>query len=267
MGPFDDGITVLDFDEIYTCQKELIRCFSYDWIDLKKIHHTNLYCEKQSLEKISLQLKLQSHHNITLIGSGNYHYISYLLLSKIKKPFTLLLFDHHTDMMTTSILSCGSWLSEALLRLPYLKKAIIIGASSDVNVSISPEIRSKVVICSKSDVIQSNFKNDLLSYFSTEYVYISIDKDVLNEKYASTNWEQGEMSMQTLLGIVEYMMLHKQVCGVDVCGELPNYSKELFNPTYLEAIKKNENSNRIILNTLRIPYKRKKPYHASNRCS
>lgn len=39
----------------------------------------------------------------------------------------------------------------------------------------------------------------------TKYpVYISIDKDVLDERYAMTNWNQGDMS----LGMLEDVLAH-----------------------------------------------------------
>ena len=47
---------------------------------------------------IKRALNRRKNKGITFIGSGNYHYVSHLLLEEINKPFTLILFDHHTDM-------------------------------------------------------------------------------------------------------------------------------------------------------------------------
>ena len=51
-------------------------------------------------------------------------------------------------------------------------------------------------------------------------LYVSIDKDVLARGYASTNWDQGTMTLDTLKRVLESIK-GIRVLGVDICGELP----------------------------------------------
>src|SRR5699024_4536243 len=107
----DDLITILNFDHVYETQ-DFFHKANYEWINLSDVRNTNRYCELGSLKTIHERLKRRKNKGITFIGSGNYHYVTYLLMSEIKIPFTLILFDHHTDMIKPiheSILSCGSW--------------------------------------------------------------------------------------------------------------------------------------------------------------
>lgn len=51
-------------------------------------------------------------------------------------------------------------------------------------------------------------------------IYISIDKDVLSENEYKTNWDQGDMSVEELLDILELICSRRNVIGIDVCGEM-----------------------------------------------
>lgn len=71
-------------------------------------------------------------------------------------------------------------------------------------------------------------------------VYISIDKDVLDEKYAVTNWDQGKMSMGMLEQILKTLVTEYDVIGVDICGMYP---EENSLPEYLRAERVNIRSD------------------------
>lgn len=117
-----NGVTFLNFDHTYASQKQLFH-FPHEWIDLTDLSHTNLYCEPASLREIERRIRLRKQKGAVFIGNGNYHYVSYLLIQEIKEPFTLVLFDHHTDVGAGDdpVISCGSWVSYAL-KHPYLKR-------------------------------------------------------------------------------------------------------------------------------------------------
>ncbi len=128
------GLTFLNFGDTYLLQNKL-HSYSHEDIDFTLLEHSNLYCESTSLMHIKRALNRRKKKGITFIGSGNYHYVSYLLLEEIDKPFTLILFDHHTDtnlkeVNEQSLISCGSWVSFSLQNNDKLKKVIIIGPSS-----------------------------------------------------------------------------------------------------------------------------------------
>lgn len=249
-------VTILNFDDVYRtqsfCQKT-----DCEWIDLSDVRNANRYCETQSLAVIKKRLLNRNHKGVTFIGSGNYHYVSYLLLSEIQSPFTLVLFDHHTDMMAApspELISCGSWVLNAMKRLPLLRKVVIIGAKENLAVALSDEYKKKVTLftdqCTRWD--SEKMKNAIFSVIPTGNVYISIDKDVLNKSEAVTNWDQGNMRLTQLMHILQYIMVSKKICGVDVCGEQAHSPADYFRREYIQAARTNEKANKSILETLQV---------------
>ncbi|WP_027410745.1 arginase family protein [Anoxybacteroides tepidamans] len=235
MGFQGNGVTFLNMDGTYISQQRLV-CLPHEWIDLTDVAHTNLYCEPNSLRELEMRIRKRTRQGLVFIGSGNYHYISYLLTKEIKKPFTLVLFDHHTDIGTgeETIISCGSWVSY-VLKLPQLQKVVIIG----------PTVRQYPHHSSRITVFPSSLCSPkiLLSHIPTEHVYISIDKDVLCLDDAVTNWDQGTMKLSFLLRCLQELLIYKNVIGVDVCGEYPQASIHSFHPVSKEANRKNERAN------------------------
>ena len=57
-------------------------------------------------------------------------------------------------------------------------------------------------------------------------LYLSIDKDVLSCQEAATNWDQGEMTLERLAGIIREAIKGRRVIGWDVCGEDPEHMEE-----------------------------------------
>ncbi|TCS83179.1 arginase family protein [Tepidibacillus fermentans] len=259
MGLLHDEVIFLNFDQSYVPQKKLLQIPHY-WIDLDDIKHTNYYCEETACTKIEERLYENPHQGITFIGSGNYHYVSYLLFSEIKEPFTLILFDHHTDAMidsssVSSLISCGSWVAHAISQLSFLQKVLIIGARKDLLPLIHPSLRSKVVVLPENDSrLSSKFVlHWLQNEIATDTIYISIDKDVLDTDYVKTNWDQGNMSLPELLIVLREIIRQKEVYGVDICGEYPTNPFSAFQSISIEAIRKNEQANQKILNTILNP--------------
>jgi arginase family enzyme len=249
MGLLNKGVTFLNFDEIYFSQQKL-QSYPHENIHLLNLPHTNLYCEKASLEVIERRLSERKQKGITFIGSGNYHYVTYLLLKEIREPFSLILFDNHPDIdiledSSEKMISCGSWVSFALENIPLLKQVIIIGPTVE---KIHPLDSSKVTIFPFYH--RRNYSSKLiLSNIQTENVYISIDKDVLHPSEAVTNWNQGNLSLSTLIQYLQEILKNKNVYGIDICGEMPASPIDLFHPVYKESIQKNELANLKILQT------------------
>ncbi|WP_044895027.1 arginase family protein [Bacillus alveayuensis] len=242
MAFYGEGVTFLNFDGTYFSQKQLFQ-FPHEWLDLTHISQTNLYCHPESLAQIKRRLNERKYKGITFIGSGNYHYVSYLLLQEINEPFTLVLFDHHTDLGNEKepLISCGSWVSYALEHIPFLERVVMIGPTSTYNL---PSYSTKITIFSNE-----HSPKLILSNIQTDAVYISIDKDVLCRDDALTNWEQGTMRLETLLRYIKHLLYSKEVIGLDVCGEYPQTSVNWFDPLCREALRKNQYANRCLIET------------------
>ena len=247
MGLVNKGMTVLHFDETYKLQSKL-QLFPHENIDFYDLQHVNLYCEQDSLTKIEQRLAERRKKGMTLIGSGNYHYVTSSLLKEIKEPFTLVLFDHHPDIgrsdESDTLLSCGSWVSYALKNIPMLKKAVIIGPTSLKNQDSS--LPNATIFPYNSHRVSSKM---ILSNIPTNTVYISIDKDVLKKTDAITNWDQGQMSLASLLHYIEALLQYKNVYGMDICGEAKFSPDQYFDPNFQDALRKNESANIKILQT------------------
>lgn len=224
---------------------------NYEWIDLSDIRRTSRFCEKESLEAIYERIRKRRKKGITFIGSGNYHYVSFLLLKEIKDPFTLVLFDHHTDMMESpseSIISCGSWVLQALEFLPLLQKVIIVGVEQKWESFVPIRHKEKVRVISHARIYQDpNAMKFIVSEIKTNAVYLSIDKDVLNEMEVKTDWDQGNMSLKQLDELIFCIASKKRIIGEDICGEYPRTAIEYYKPDLKRTNQKNEQANRHIL--------------------
>jgi arginase family enzyme len=252
----EGAINILNFDQVYQNQKswQSNKC---EWINLLDLKSVNGYCSSGSLRVIDKKLRKRHNKDITLIGSGNYHYVTYLLLAERKSPFSLVLFDNHTEMMPPpckSLVSCGSWVLNSLKHLPLLKKVVIIGARADLAAVIPRKFNSKVAVFSTLNW-QATLANEILNAIPTQDIYISIDKDVLNKSEAITNWDQGSMKLADLLVLLKFLGRYKKVYGLDICGELPTSPVDFFKKKVVKANRINEKANCRILEVVKRDYR------------
>ncbi|RYM02917.1 arginase [Sporolactobacillus sp. THM7-7] len=237
-------ITFLNFDGSYDHQKRLTS-IPHRWIDFLHLRGTSLYCSPEAFHVITRRLRDLPNEGLIFLGSGNYHYAALALLRKIHVPFTLILFDHHTDFnkgQIGTLLSCGSWVRHAVIGIPNLEKVIMIGPNP--NRSIPETVKQKVTVIPERRLPAVS---PITSLVPTRAIHISIDKDVLAPRYAKTNWDQGNLSIQTLGHMIEVLSQTKETEGIDVCGEWPIRPHEQLNRHIRQWVRKNEYSNRLIL--------------------
>ncbi|QGP92164.1 hypothetical protein MGLY_15280 [Neomoorella glycerini] len=264
------AVTLLNFDDTLTMQEELRR-FIHSQVDLRDLRGTRLFCDQATLSQIAGRIR--GKKGIFFLGSGDYHYVSYLLMQTVDRPFTLVLFDNHADIKFSpafAFLSCSSWVAWAL-GLPNLKKAVIIGARPDSFIGVDPGLLRKVVYVPYKQVRGELCRLDrgtrpgrpprrlrgpedtfsrIITLIPTRSVYISVDKDVLHPRDAITNWEQGEMSLADLLLLLQAISRTREVCGVDICGEADLHPLDRLRPAGREAIRKNTQANVRIIQAL-----------------
>ena len=95
---------------------------------------TTGYCDDQAAAVIRRRIKDCSAEALHFIDNGNYHYLSYFWLEKLKQPVDLLVFDHHSDMLRPvfgELMSCGSWLLRTVQELPNVQRVMIFGIDPD----------------------------------------------------------------------------------------------------------------------------------------
>lgn len=247
-------LTILDIDEIYERQS-FMETADCEWLSFKTLSHMNLFCEASTLSKISERLKEREESAVTYIGSGNYHYITYVLLNEIKQPFTLVLCDHHTDTLAipeNDMITCGSWVLEAIQRLPLLEHVVLIGVSQEGLQYIPDSIQYKITPITKESLHENCYDISIMikNSIPTEAVYISIDKDVLKEGEAVTAWDHGDMTIDELEQVLHVILLYQTVVGVDVCGEYPISPTNAYERKTRTAIRQNNIANKRILQTV-----------------
>ena len=221
-------ITVFNFSSVYEeesfYQGDKSSCFCGSGkeallLDMKDIPGTNCMCDDMAVAEIKERIEKAkvSPEGIHFIDSGNYHYMSYILLSMVKEPFSLIVFDHHPDMQPPKfgdILSCGGWVLKVLQDNPNVRDVHIIGADEKLISELSKEDRDRVSFYTLDDIKAGLPK--------TEYpVYLSVDKDVVKREELITNWGQGEMNADDLLGSIRELASdpERKLIGIDICGE------------------------------------------------
>lgn len=239
-------------------------------LNLKEISGTNCLCDDEAkaaikeavidAEREENTVNLHAFANgIHFIDSGNYHYMSALLLDMVKEPFSLVVLDHHPDMqpsMFGDILSCGSWVKNVLDTNANVRDVHVIGADRKLINELDEADRCRVHFYDREYVILGldNGSDDAGSIRvrlpETEYpVYLSIDKDVIRTDYLRTNWDQGEFTALEVLEFTKALLTGKKVMGVDICGECALDQEGI---DLEKAIAQNDQFNRDILELLAI---------------
>ena len=64
-----------------------------------------------------------------------------------------------------------------------------------------------------------DFFSSILKRLPTKEVYVSIDKDCLKRNYALTNWEEGFLSLDELLLMLDLIKQELDIVGADITGD------------------------------------------------
>jgi arginase family enzyme len=241
-------IRKIDFEDIYRDQSWYQKHGTYvKSLGLGIAGGVNGYCSIEAQKKLKQALAAAHMPALTFLGSGNYHYLSYFLFQQIQQPFSLVLFDFHSDMQAGSgenLLSCGNWVSFALRAYPNLKQVFVCGISEHYipNVTL---IDSKPIYFFKQDALHSNAWLTAFDRLSRYPLYVSIDKDVFDTDTARTNWDQGSMKQDTIQIFFDLIYQKKVLIGGDVCGECSLDYSDAF---YTENQNRNNEINDCLIN-------------------
>ena len=242
------SVSVLNFSGVYERQS-FYKDRDCEWIDCSDLSGVNGFCDETSMEEIDARISgLEGW--IHFIDGGNFHYLSYLLMKHIREPFTLVVFDHHTDMkpsMFAGLLSCGCWIKEALDALPFLKNVVLIGVADSLADTAEPDYAGRVRIISESMAEAGDTWLGILEAEASEDVYLSIDKDAFGREEVVTDWDQGTMTLE-LLERAYRILDSRRILGVDICGEADR--DEFFSGQMSASDEQNDAANRRILRML-----------------
>lgn len=231
------------FDFTHTYPEEMRAGNEFIWFDCSDIEESRLYCSDKAEAELKELIEPYGISGIHFIDSGDYHYISRYMTEFIKESFSLVLFDHHTDMqkpLIAGMTSCGSWAGEVLEGNEYLEQLVLIGPRQRILNSLEVKNKEKLVGISFEEVAEGKAKDRLESIRMDVPAYLSIDKDVLRQQSARTNWDQGDMSVSTLEQLLRFLMTEMEIIGIDICGEYPEEGNL---PEFLEAQRINNKLN------------------------
>lgn len=195
------------------------------------------------------------HPSVTFMGSGDFHHLAALLAERVEEPFTLLHFDNHPDWVRLAPRwHCGSWVNR-VLALQNVQRVVTVGCCSDdlvdpgrkggnlpaldaARLALFPwqheasRVRRHIADGpghtwrdghihwrNLADMPLPQAIDAVVAAIPTEAVWITIDKDVLPESEALTNWDQGQMPLTALLAMLRAAGECKRVLGADICGE------------------------------------------------
>ena len=235
---------------------------------------------------------------ISLLGSGDFHHLAVLFMEQAREPMTIVHIDNHPDWVRLAPRwHCGSWVNQAL-RLPNVDRVVTLGPCSDD--LVKPGVKGgnlpalaagKIALFPWHhapsrvyhpipdgaghryehgflvwhNLADSNLDESLariLSLIQTDAVWFSIDKDVLPESTALTNWDQGQMPLAAVMTTIEMIGAHKRIAGADICGEfspphhgnwLKRWEAKMDQPPRVDdaaAMARNEDINRELLATI-----------------
>lgn len=209
----------MNFSGVYT-EEDFARNPNFIHINCTDIDESRCYCSKIAEKNIKKRIESYPPEGVHFIDSGDYHYLTKIWTDKITRPFSLILFDHHTDMQPSEvpgILTCGDWVKAMLDTNRFLRHVYIIGIPESAERNVELKYMDRVTFCD-SDELHRNLAHDIPLEVDGP-VYVSIDKDLLDEKDAETNWDQGDVKLSEIVHALRLLMNNDRIIGVDVCGE------------------------------------------------
>ncbi len=126
------NIRLLNLDGSVKSQQKLILQYHPEILELEGLGPSaRLWMSQHTANLIDARIRDSSSNQVTFLGSGDFHHLSYLLIKQIKEPISLIVFDFHPDWdIVPPRLGCGSWVTQAL-RNENIQKCLLIGTSSD----------------------------------------------------------------------------------------------------------------------------------------
>ena len=217
-------VIVMDFSGVYGLERfahqpSIVR------LDCTHLNGTDCYCDAQGAAAIRGIIAPFSPDGIHFIDNGNHHYVTRFWTEKIREPFNLIVFDHHSDAQPPtwgpSVLSCGGWIANEVSENRLLRRVLVIGPSERSIAAVPNNLKHRIRFFNET-ILDAH--PDWVT-FAEEHirgpVYISIDKDILSRQSVQTNWDQGHVPLATLQSHLRDILEHECVIGVDVCGECP----------------------------------------------
>ena len=184
-----------------------------------------------------------------LYGSGDFHYLSGLLLRQLNTPAVLVSFDNHPDWdIRPPRWGCGGWINRAL-ELEQVQHIAIWGCGNfecwwphNIFANRRGEREGRLDVHPWADdrpmkdrqragaILRDNWR-ELFETFAVNIrganVYVTVDLDCLRIEDAVTNWENGRFTVADLEWALGTLHEETRIVGGDICGAYskPKYAR------------------------------------------
>lgn len=211
---------------------EVTKKFMFEKNSFKPIHKIeNLFCFNDNIKNCeileSIKCCLMDKEQIIILG-GSHRTTAYVIkeILKLESQFSIVIFDAHNDYSIAPSILETNWniLNDII---PLVKEGLIIGFR-DLNDLMPP--------CNKFDYIKDclPFNYKLIEKkiktvcLNNEYIYLSIDLDVLNPiEFPGTGYKcAGGLSLRELLYCLNLIKKNAQYLIVDIVEFNPLIEKE-----------------------------------------
>lgn len=149
----NNSIRVLNFDDSILKQKKILTRYKFEILDLKGIGPiARNWVNLKTRGIIEGRIKNSAKNSVTFLGSGDYHHISEILISRFNEPISIIDFDFHPDwVLLPPRFGCGSWVNEVLRKKNILKFIMLGVSSADLS---SPDIQTGNLGLLKDDRVE-----------------------------------------------------------------------------------------------------------------
>jgi hypothetical protein len=205
-------------------------------------------CDEEAASVLRAHVATLPWPALSLLGPGEYHYLTRLLLERVAEPFALVLIDNHADASGADwgrgTLRCDGWVPRPG-ELGMLQKVAWIGVSeqADAVAALGWGERGWLLPDARSAARLGPWLGHLP-------LYVSVDKDVLHPDDATTHWSHGTMGLEELCGVLEELLRGRRLVGADLTGELSDAPARALEPSWLAGRARNRRANRRLLDRL-----------------
>jgi len=161
----------------------------------------------------------------TLLGSGDFHHASALLVEQFQDPLSVIIFDHHPDCdALPPRLGCGSWVSRVLER-PNVRKVVLLGISSgDISSIWIETIKLSALSKDKLEIYPYSHKPTKVLFRNVpENISITLRKKLF---YREIHWQElKEKNLAVFFrGIIDRIPTKDVYISIDKDSLLPDYA-------------------------------------------
>ncbi len=213
-------------------RQELNQTFAIDTIDLINLRASlQFYADTNARSAFSERVRVNIFFPaVHLLGSGDFHHLTLMMLEQLADPFLLVVFDNHTDCSSFGPkYHCGNWLYHAAL-LPHCRMVLHGGATEGEGLLSRCSGTGSLIrkgkwkqIADRELIDRDSVQRfaELLAVHNPDRipVYVSVDKDVLRREESPGDWDNGVMSLLQLRGVLDHLKRTYPLAGADITGE------------------------------------------------